>query len=135
MTNHNKAAIPHEMAALLDGFDLQGYLGDTAKAFPHQQAGNRRVRTTHRVGSSLQGIGPTFRRRIRMAFGRLGGRCRPLNDDLRARLAEALFQIEDDLEHRQPRHPQVRLLRTARNRLYDDMGWNECPRHATPITA
>jgi hypothetical protein len=33
--------------------------------------------------------------------------------------------MENDLEHRQPTHPQVKALRAARNRLYDDLGWNE----------
>ncbi len=62
---------------------------------------------------------------IRTAFVALGGTFKLLNDDLRAILTEAIFKVENDLEHRQPKHPQVVAMRMVRNRLYDDLGWNE----------
>jgi hypothetical protein len=63
--------------------------------------------------------------RIWQAYQAIGGRRGRLNDQRRALLSEAIFQIENDLEHRQPTHPTVRTLRAIRNRLYDDLGWNE----------
>ena len=123
--------IPPDLAALVAGFDLGSYLDKGSAELPPTQPRNRRVRSQRSVGASLRGIGPTIRRHIRAAYRHQGGRCRPLNDRLRAQLAEAIFQVENELEHRQPRHPQVRILRTARNRLYDDLGWNE---HASRTT-
>jgi hypothetical protein len=36
-----------------------------------------------------------------------------------------LFDIQNDLEHRSPTHPQVALLNEVRNLLLDDLGVNE----------
>ncbi len=87
----------------------------------------RRVKTTHSVGQTLAPITPAWRRRVRAAYRQMGGAFRPLNDHRRAQLSEAIFQVENDLEHRSPNHPQVVALRTVRNRLSDDLGWNEYP--------
>ena len=99
--------------------------GTTLDDQPGRAPRNRAIRRLHSVGATLRGIGPGFRRRIRAAYRRLGGQCRPLNPGRRAILGEAIFAVENDLEHRQRLHPQVSILRTARNALYDDLGWNE----------
>ncbi len=77
------------------------------------------------VGQTLRPLTPYQRHLVRAAFVALGGTFKHLNDDLRAILSEAIFKVENDLEHRQPKHPQVAAMRTVRNRLYDDLGWNE----------
>lgn len=125
---------PPEIAAAVDAFDLCPYLDMPQGKSPVTEARNQRVRAVHSVGAALHGIGSTFRHHIRSAFSQRGGRCRPLNDDLRALLSLAIFEVENDLEHRQPTHAQVRHLRAARNRLYDDLGWNEYAVRSTPTT-
>lgn len=86
----------------------------------------RPIRKTCRsAGSALAGVGAHMRRKIRGAYRSLGGTFDYLNDQRRELLSEAIFRIENDLEHRQPGHPQVRRMRDARNRLYGDLGWNE----------
>jgi hypothetical protein len=78
--------------------------------------------------STLRTISGRMRSRIWRVYTALGGRRGRLNDQRRAILSEAIFQVEDDLMHRQPQHPTVRTLRSIRNRLYDDLGWNEYPK-------
>lgn len=52
-----------------------------------------------------------------------GAYMNPVN---REALAEAVFVVENDLEHRRGRdYPPVAVLRSIRNHLYDDLGWNE----------
>ncbi|MFW5698710.1 MAG: hypothetical protein ACOCYN_02545 [Planctomycetota bacterium] len=87
----------------------------------------RRVKSTRSVRQTLVPLAPAWRRRVRAAYRQMGGEFQPLNPHRRALLAEAIFQVENDLEHRSPAHPQVVALRTVRNRLYDDLGWNEYP--------
>src|SRR5438874_1307676 len=51
-----------------------------------------------------------------------------LNDDKRRLLAEAIFAVEDELESRgdgRPHDPVIVQLRAARNRVYDDLRYNE----------
>jgi hypothetical protein len=90
---------------------------------------DHRIRPTRKTcrsaGAALAGVGAHMRRKIRGAYRSLGGTFDYLNDQRRELLSEAIFRIENDLEHRQPGHPQVRRMRAARNRLYDDLGWNE----------
>jgi hypothetical protein len=53
-----------------------------------------------------------------------------LNPAKREILHDCIFAVEDRLESRgggQPDHPAVVALRTARNRVLDDLGWNEAP--------
>lgn len=86
-------------------------------------------RSCRSVGATLRQLSPHLRHKVVAAYRASGGQRRPLNDRLRTLLSEALFQVENDLEHRQPHHPQVCRLRDARHRLYDDLGWNEYPTH------
>lgn len=92
-------------------------------------------KTCRSVGSALAGVGAHMRRKIRGAYRTLGGSFDYLNDQRRERLSEAIFRIENDLVHRQPGHPQVRRMRDARNRLYDDLGWNEYQPDRCPDSA
>jgi hypothetical protein len=121
------------LSALIDPDPTEG---STPTESPRREPTNRRLRASRSVGGALRGIGPVYRRHIRAAYRRLGGRCRPLNPERRALLAEAIFTVEDDLEHRQRLNVQVAIMRAARNALYDDLGWNETPhrRRAQPIT-
>jgi hypothetical protein len=82
-------------------------------------------RICQRVSATLATVSPHFRSLICKAYRQLGGRRGRLNDHRRALLSEAIFQIENDLEHRQAKHAQVAILRAIRNHLYDDLGWNE----------
>lgn len=84
-------------------------------------------RLCQRVGATLATITPHFRAKVYAVFRRIGGTRGRLNDHRRELLADAVFQIEDDLECRMPGHRQVPALRAVRNRLYDDLGWNEYP--------
>ena len=77
------------------------------------------------VGGTLASVGVHQRSKIRAVYRRQGGSFTRLNDKLRALLSEAIFKVENDLEHRQPTHSQVAAMRQVRNRLYDDLGWNE----------
>jgi hypothetical protein len=46
----------------------------------------------------------------------------------RACLSDAIFEVENRIESRgggQPDHPTVVALRKVRNRVLDDLGWNE----------
>lgn len=57
-----------------------------------------------------------------------------LNDSRRAVLAECIFTVENEVEQRhanqlKSRKPKViAKLNDARNRLYDELGWNEATR-------
>jgi hypothetical protein len=84
-------------------------------------------RLCSRVSATLSTISPYMRTLVYEAFRLLGGKRGRLNDHRRELLSDAIFQVENVLEHRQPEHPQVQRLRAARNRLYDDLGWNERP--------
>ena len=68
------------------------------------------------------------RQRIREGAFRKGFRMGKIGTDNKMALAEAVFEVEDEFESRgdgQPRHPLVVAMRGVRNRLYDDLGWNE----------
>lgn len=78
--------------------------------------------------STLRAMSGRVRARIWQAYQMLSGSRGRLNDQRRAILSEAIFLVENDLEHRQPQHPTVRALRAIRNDLYDDLGWNEYPK-------
>jgi hypothetical protein len=96
-----------------------------------QPAERRRCQPRQTYARAIRHLSGHMRSRIWQAYHAIGGRRGRLNDHRRALLSEAIFQIENDLEHRQPAHPTVRTLRAIRNRLYDDLGWNE----ARPATA
>lgn len=55
----------------------------------------------------------------------------PLNRAKREVFADAIFEVENDLESQgggRPDHPTVVALRAVRNEVYDDLGWNEYPK-------
>jgi hypothetical protein len=101
---------------------------------PRRICSPRRVRAVRSLRRALSGISSTYRRRIRQRFLGAVGSYRPLNDELRATVADAIFEVENDLEHRQRQHPQVAIMRAARNRLYDDLGWNEYRKARRPAS-
>ncbi len=81
----------------------------------------RRTVATKNLGSTLRPLSPTFKRAIRERYS---GPTR-LTPEARRELVGAIFEVENDLEHRQPKHPQVALMRAVRNVLLDDLGENE----------
>ncbi len=89
-------------------------------------------RLCQRVSATLATVSPHMRSLVYEAYRWLGGRRGRLNDHRRELLSDAIFQVENVLEHRQPEHPQVCRLRDVRNRLYDDLGWNEHQTRAVP---
>jgi hypothetical protein len=89
-----------------------------------QPAATRPCRPRQTYASIMRVLSEHLRGKVWRCYRDLGGKRGRLNDQRRAILAEAIFQIENDLEHRQPTHPTVRTLRAIRNR-YDDLGWNE----------
>ncbi len=80
------------------------------------------MKTTKTLGATLRPIPGTYRRKIKTAFGAPPGR---LTDPERVRLADAIFEVENELEHRSPQHEAVRTMRIVRNMLLDDAGVNE----------
>jgi hypothetical protein len=49
-----------------------------------------------------------------------------MNDANREALAAAVFVVENEAEHKRGGdYPPVESMRAIRNRLYDDLGWNE----------
>ena len=83
-----------------------------------------REKVTRSVGAALRPIAGTYRRRIKAAFLLAHG-VGPLNDERRIALEDAIFQVQNDLEHRSPKHPQVAVMNAVRNVLLDDAGVNE----------
>ena len=89
-----------------------------------------------RITHYVRGIRTGYRRRIRqvlrrklseLGVGRTSGGSIPCNRKTRGILADSIFAVEDELESRnggQPDHPAVVQMRAARNRVYDDLGWN-----------
>ncbi len=75
----------------------------------------------------LAKIGAHYRQRIYTEYRLRGGDSMRLDDHRRVLLSEAIYAVEDDLEYRRPNDPEVCAMRTARNDLYDDLGWNEYP--------
>lgn len=76
---------------------------------------------TRNLGSTLRPLSPTFRKRIREQYDGPN----TLNDDARAALAQCVFDVENELEHRTSTHPQVAIMRAVRNTLLDDIGTGE----------
>jgi hypothetical protein len=100
-------------------------------SIPRTSAGTveRRRLICSAVRHVLAKVSRRIRAQVIATFRRLGGKRVYLNQHLRALLAEAVFAIENELEHRQRFHPQVAILRAARNALYDDLGRNEHQSH------
>ena len=81
---------------------------------------------TKNVRGVLRGISASYRKRIRAGYLAKGGAFKYLNNDLRGLLAEAIFEVENESEYRLgSKDPRIVALRSARNDLYDDLGWNE----------
>ena len=78
-------------------------------------------KVTTTLSATLSPIAGTYRRRIRSAFLAEHGPG-PLNDERRLALETAIFRVQDDLEHRSPRHPMVATMNAIRNVLLDDVG-------------
>lgn len=85
----------------------------------------------------LGAVSPHYRGRIYASLreiraGRgLDRRQTARNDRDRECLADAVFRVEDEVESRcggQPDEPNVVAMRAARNRIYDDLRWNEYQR-------
>lgn len=77
------------------------------------------------LSKTLAPINSHYKSQVLKLYRHLTDKVAPLNPKRRFWLAEAIFKVENDLEHRQPKHPQVAAMRMVRNRLYDDLGWNE----------
>lgn len=88
-----------------------------------------REKTTRSVGAALRPISTVFRQRIKAAFLLSHGRG-PLNDERRIALESCIFAVQNDLEHRSPRHPQVEVMNAVRNVLLDDVG-SDTPGYVT----
>lgn len=86
------------------------------------------TKTTKNLGSTLRFISGTYRRQIRTLYLATYTET-TLNDERRKALENAIFAVENELEHRSPTHPQVAIMRAVRNVLLDDipahLGGNE----------
>lgn len=87
----------------------------------------RRPALCRTLRSTLAPVSTWLKARIRAQYRTLVDQTTPLNPQRRFWLSEAIFAVENDLEHRQPSHPMVTVLRRVRNELYDDLGLNESP--------
>ena len=90
------------------------------------------------VTKSLMGLSVRCRKKVKQAYLASGGAYGYLNEDRRGLLVEAIWSIEEPLEHSINERgglisegalggKQVLALRAARNALYDDLGHNEDP--------
>ena len=77
------------------------------------------------MSATLRPLSPCTRTKVRALYQGPT----TLNDAARRALARAVWVVMDDLENRQPTHPQVSALRAVYNVLGDDTGENE--RHPT----
>jgi hypothetical protein len=85
--------------------------------------GPRRRIAARSMGAALRPIGATWRSKVRRAYR---GPAK-WGDEARRALTVAIFEVENELEHRSPLNPQVAAMRAARNVLLDDLGENEPP--------
>ena len=85
---------------------------------------------TRSVNQTLRPLSSRFKREVLKAFRTKYGSLGPLNDEKRKFLEDAIFAVENELEHRSHDHPQVAIMRAVRNCLLDDLpassGGNEC---------
>ena len=86
----------------------------------------QRAIASRSIGKALRPIGGSWRTKVRRAFEALAnGQSWRWDDAARRRLCRAIFEVENELEHRSPKHPQVVAMRATRNVLLDDLGENE----------
>lgn len=98
-------------------------------------SGRPETRTDARTSSAtdaLGGVREVHAAKVRATFRELGGRFSTWDDASRLLLVEALFGVENDLEHRQAAMPprerhDVHTLHAARLRLERELGWAESP--------
>jgi hypothetical protein len=88
------------------------------------------MKLTSTVTATMASVAPTYRHRIKRLY-RSRVEPGPLNDEKRKALAQAIFEVANDLEHRNHDHPQVRVLFGVMNVLLDDCGENEVGQHNT----
>lgn len=84
----------------------------------------------------MKDVKPSFKAKVYKVYDRMleenGLSGRNLNNNnKRHLLSEAIFEIENELEHNRAEHNinshvYVKSLRDARNYLYDYMGYNDC---------
>lgn len=80
------------------------------------------------VGATARGKVRRIMREKLVAAGGDGRSLAAMNDGRREMFADAIFAVENEIESRSggmPDHPTVVALNTARNRVYDDLGWND----------
>ena len=80
----------------------------------------------------LRGVPETYRAKVSTLYRDHGGyEDGWFNDEKRELLAESVFEVVNDLEHRHANKPEskkpkaVGALFDAMNRIYTDLGWNE----------
>ena len=82
------------------------------------------------VGAALSTLSAYWKWQIGKVFWHKHGKGR-LNDDRRLHLEQCIFDVQNDLEHKSPKHKQVEIMNKIRNELLDDVGSREplqCPR-------
>ncbi len=99
---------------------------------PAKLSAPKKARLGIRVHPYLRAVSKTARQRVKGLYREAcGGELTWLNDQRRAILAECIFTVENEIEHRhansvKPKKPKsIDQLNEARNRLYDELGWNE----------
>lgn len=77
---------------------------------------------TANVTAALRPLSTTYRRLVREELVRRGlPTSGPLNPARRKALEDAVFAVQNELEHRSHRHPQVAVMNAARNGLLDEI--------------
>lgn len=80
---------------------------------------------TRNTTNTLRPVSASYRSRIKAEHVAMGGRTGKLTNDGRRLLEVAILHVQNDLECRSPRHPQVGIMNAVRNVLLDDLGENE----------
>ncbi len=96
------------------------------------RAQSRRQVKGRTVKDYIGSLPATYRRKVKAQLKERGGyQTRGMNAKKRELLAECVFEVVNELEHRHVNKPEskkpkaVGALFEAMNRLYDDLGWNE----------
>ncbi len=106
------------MRYLLNDLDTDEWGEDAARQRP-------RRKVCIRVGATLAPLSHAIRRLVYIAMNGSRHRRGRLCDQRRDLLCAAVTQVERDLEHHQPGHPQVRILGSIRRQLEIDLGWRD----------
>ena len=104
-------------------------IGDMA---PSQTTESMSGRKCSSASQYLRGVPETYRAKVSKLYRERGGyEDGRFNDETRELLAECVFEVVDDLEHRNANKPEskkpkaVGALFEAMNLIYTDLGWNE----------